>query len=106
MFNFLLCFLFLFGLDAAHVYNDFDTNPYVSTDERVAVLPHLLPYDHPVREKLDLIFYSTRASKDINSLVEAGFTVLKQKSRSFIVVVTIPTSRAIFLSSILILNSG
>lgn len=90
MFHFFFCLLFLFGLDAAHIYNDFDVNPYVSNEERNAVLPHLLPYEHPIREKLDLIFHRTRATKDINSLVEAGFTVLKQKSRSFIVVALHP----------------
>lgn len=90
MFNFFLCCLFLFGLDAAHVYNDFDRNPFVSIEERHAVLPHLLPFEHPIREKLDLIFHRTRATKDINSLVEAGFIVLKQKSRSFIIVATHP----------------
>ncbi|MFN4174492.1 MAG: hypothetical protein ACK4HV_05255, partial [Parachlamydiaceae bacterium] len=90
MFHFLFCLFFLFGLDAAPIYNDYDINPYVSNEERKAVLPHLLPYDHPIREKLDLIFHKTRATKDINSLVEAGFNVLKQKSRSFIVVATHP----------------
>lgn len=90
MLNLLLCFFFVFGLDAVQFYNDYDVNPTVSADERHAVGPHLLPYDHPIREKLDLIFHRTRATKDINSLVEAGFTVLKQKSRSFIVVATHP----------------
>lgn len=90
MLKFLLCFLLLFGLDAGHVYNDFDVNPYVTKKERSAVTPYLLPYEHPVREKLDLIFYRSRATKDINSLVEAGFIVLKQKDRSFIVVATHP----------------
>ncbi len=86
--------LLLFAFAEIHggtkYYNDFDSNFHVSTEERKAVKPHLLPYDHPIREKLDLIFYRSRATQDMNSLVEAGFQIHSKKSRSFIVVASHP----------------
>lgn len=92
MLRFILGLLLFVSLEASSTvdYNDFETNPFMSSDERETVRPYILPFDYPIREKLDLIFYRTRATKDINSLVEAGFQILKKKSRSFIIVASHP----------------
>lgn len=89
--NLLLLLFVVADIQAAtEYYNDFDTNFHVSKKERKTVKPYLLPYDHPIRAKLDFIFHRSRATKNLESMAEAGFIVHSQKSRSFIIVASHP----------------
>lgn len=71
-------------------YDDFETNPYMSSKEREAVRPHLLPLDHPIRPALDQIFSRKRPTLNKESFREAGFTIKFDRPRSFIQVASHP----------------
>lgn len=74
-------------LDAnAPTYNDFETNPYITPEERELIRPFLLPADHPMRANMDAIFLPTRAVQDKDSFLIAGFEILFLQPRSFIAV--------------------
>ncbi len=49
---------------------------------------YLLPENHPVKERLDRIFQESRASSTIETLEEAGFTILKEGPVSHVTVVS------------------
>lgn len=86
-------FLSYNGLECAEKvsqYNDFDSNPYVTKEERKALAPYLLPLDHPAKWILDSIFLSQRASLNEESFAAAGFITLYSQPRSFIKVARYP----------------
>jgi hypothetical protein len=67
-------------------YNDFVSNPYSSNKERRAIAPYLLPYNHPAKAALDLLFCRKRVSATSKSLQAAGFYFKEKQPRSFIFV--------------------
>lgn len=68
-------------------YNDVDQNPYISAKIFNEIFPYLLPFEHPARPNLDLIFQTSRATFNKDSLKNAGFNILYSQPRSFIKVV-------------------
>jgi hypothetical protein len=52
---------------------DYPRNTLIDEGLWNTLKPHFLPYDHPVRHKLDKIFSKFRALKDIESMERAGF---------------------------------
>ena len=67
-------------------YNDFETNPYITAEEKELIRPFLLPIDHPMRPNMDAIFLPARAVVDKNAFLNAGFDILFLQPRSFIAV--------------------
>lgn len=88
--GFSLFSLSLFSIDSPPFYksqiafNDFETNPYLTQEMRETFRPYLLPYTHPLKERLDKIFFNQRAVASEEAFLSAGFIILKKKPRSFI----------------------
>lgn len=71
-------------------YNDFETNPYISTETREFLRPFIMDADHPMRVNMDHIFTSSRVTLNKKSFRKAGFTILYEQPRSLILVVRHP----------------
>lgn len=67
-------------------YNDFETNPYISSSARELIRPYLMPADHPMRANMDNIFTRARVTLNEKSFSKAGFTILYNQPRSMILV--------------------
>ncbi len=94
----ILRFLLLFCLFAAipgqavakNDYPDFKSNPYLDHELRDSIKKYLLPVDHPAKAVLDTIFFTTRAVRDEQALLDAGFVILFSQETSYIKVVSHP----------------
>lgn len=71
---------FLFGS-----YNDLDQFP-INENDRLRINHYLLPEQSAIKNNLDILFLSSRATEDYNHLIEADFTPYYIQPRSFIVV--------------------
>lgn len=71
-------------------YPNFYENPLLNEKMRKLIAPHLLPLDHPVKEKLDAIFSQSRVLHDKKTLTDAGFIILTAQPISFIIVTIHP----------------
>lgn len=67
-------------------YNDFETNPYISNLQRELIRPFLMPADHPMKLNMDDIFTNARVTLNEKSFRKAGFSILYNQPRSFILV--------------------
>lgn len=68
-------------------YPHFDNNTNITRKERAALHDCLIPLDHPIKPILDNIFTSSRVTLNQQTLEQAGFQILKNQPRSFILVV-------------------
>lgn len=84
------CWIDLHLVQSKVHYNEFDKNPYFSKKEKEQIKPYLLPFDHPIKPYLDLIFSSERVTLDSNSFSAAGFISKFIQPRSFIRVASHP----------------
>lgn len=80
-------------------YEEFETNPYISTEERECVRPYLLPSLHPIKDSLDSIFHYYRATLNKETLIEAGFSIKYTKERSYIVVASHPELKGFLIKA-------
>lgn len=71
-------------------YENYTNNSYISREEKDAIKKYLLPADHKVKPLLDAIFLSSRATENKTALLRAGFVILSDQPRSFIIVATHP----------------
>jgi len=71
-------------------YNDFNSNPFMSAEERAAIKDYLLPINHPLKPILDSIFRVKRATLNSEAMDESGFTIKFKQPRSFIIVASHP----------------
>jgi hypothetical protein len=71
-------------------YPNFYENPLLDQNMRKLMAPHLLPLDHPIKEKLDAIFSKSRAIQNQKTLTDAGFIILGARPISFIIVARHP----------------
>jgi hypothetical protein len=75
---------------AKNNYPDFKTNPYLDHEIKDSIKKYLLPVDHPAKGILDAIFLSSRAIRDEQALLDAGFVILFSQETSYIKVVSHP----------------
>lgn len=87
---FVLCSIITI-LNAKETYNSFETNPFITAEERTELGDFLIPSEHPIKPLLDSIFLSSRATSDRASLQKAGFKIIKDQPRSYIIVAKHPT---------------
>ncbi len=52
--------------------------------------PHLLPLDHPIKEKLDALFSQSRVTQNQQTLTDAGFVILAARPKSYVIVAKHP----------------
>ncbi len=65
-------------------YYDVDDHPDIPAELKDLIIPYLLPYDHPMRAPLELIFSLSRVTYDFNSFKEANFIpLMKNANRLF-----------------------
>lgn len=64
--------------------------PNISRKIKKMIDPHLLPLDHPAKPLLDVIFSEPKVTKNEESLVNAGFSIITIQSKSSIVVARHP----------------
>ena len=67
-------------------YPGFHDNPNLHGRLRAAIEPHILPLDHPLKPILDVVFSQSRVTETIESIKNAGFTILHAMPRSFVVI--------------------
>jgi hypothetical protein len=67
-----------------------DSNPYLSKKAKKRIAPHLIPDSHPIKEALDAIFTSSRATQNETTLRDAGFEILYSQPTSLVRVVRHP----------------
>lgn len=72
------------------IHDSFASNPDLTFDMRALIKPFLLPESHSMKKPLDVIFHTSRATKNKIALCKAGFNILFQQKRSFICVVRHP----------------
>ncbi len=65
-------------------YNEFETNPNISAEAREMMRPYLLPFDHPIRSKLDKLFKKGTVTKNAKNFLKSGFVMRHAQPRSFI----------------------
>ena len=69
---------------------DYVQSPYVVKEEWDQVCPHFLPFNHPLKAKLDKIFGSSRVIANSQTLAAAGFTDPYPRQWSKTIVTTHP----------------
>ncbi|MFI0434184.1 MAG: hypothetical protein ACH350_00465 [Parachlamydiaceae bacterium] len=74
---------------------------YVSDQVWNEVKEYLLPDDHPVKKKLDLMFSNDRILSDIQSLEKAGFDYLPPQHRTQMIVAKHPDLKGIVIKAYL-----
>lgn len=79
----IICILCLHSHIALDAYT---RSPYVEETTWNDLSPYFLPEDHPVKEKLDNIFTTSRASYNTKSLKKAGFKNTKPTTNNHMVV--------------------
>lgn len=63
-----------------------ENNPYVSAEAKKAMQPYLLSLKHPMRSVLDSIFLKKRVTVDKRTFYKAGFRIIAEGPRSYILV--------------------
>ena len=71
-------------------YPNFDRNPLIHKWMRYEMASHLLPLSHPMKPILDEIFSFSRVTKNLDTLQQAGFKILRLQASSFIVIAEHP----------------
>lgn len=71
-------------------YPGLHDNPLIEDHLKTALLPHLLPCDHPMKGRLDFLFSQGRITESLESMQKAGFTILHAMPRSFAVIAKHP----------------
>ena len=74
-------FLF-FTVCAFAEYPNFNDNPLLTSEMREKMRPYLLPIDHSLKPIIDEIFSQSRVTKDKQSLLHAGFSIIAEMPRS------------------------
>lgn len=82
----LASFFFIISQDVIAV----TPSPLVSEEVWREVKDHMIPDDHPVKEKLDRIFSSSRALYNMKSMVKAGFDAAQPQHHTHIIVTRHP----------------
>lgn len=82
----LLLLLMLTSLLSAGQQASYPYNPDVSQEVWQQLEPYFLPYDHPVKKKLDRLFSKKRATATLESFRKAGFLNAKFREPTNIVV--------------------
>ena len=59
---------------------------HLTTEMKRRLLPHLIQNDHPLKKKLDHLFGKKRITRSKNDFVKAGFKILDERPRSFVIV--------------------
>lgn len=72
-------------------YHNFDDNPNITRREKEALEDCLIPKKHPIKPILDALFAGPRVTTTVDTLKAAGFNILKNQPRSFILVVKHPS---------------
>jgi hypothetical protein len=57
---------------------DYAYNPHVPIDLWMQLKPHFLPIDHPIKKKLDHLFYHERVTLSEETFVAAGFSITRR----------------------------
>lgn len=65
---------------------DFSAYPHLTEEMKEKIAPYLIHSSHPMKSRLDRIFSTFRCTKNKNTLLSSGFTILEQGPRSYIVV--------------------
>jgi hypothetical protein len=76
-------------------------NLYGSSSEDKAFLPYLVPHNSPLKTALDTIFTASRATQDLDSMINAGFDIFSQQKRSFIIVASHPLLEGYLIKTLL-----
>lgn len=72
-------------------YPHFKDNPSLDVRMQSKIAPYLLPLDHPMKAKLDLIFSQSRVLENERTFVNAGFEVIAgPRVYSFVIVARHP----------------
>ncbi|MFI5343306.1 MAG: hypothetical protein ACHQUC_03700 [Chlamydiales bacterium] len=66
--------------------NDFSAYPHLTDEMKKRMGPYLIDSSHPMKKKLDAIFLHSRVTRNEKAFLDAGFRVLEEGRRSFIVV--------------------
>lgn len=66
------------------------SSPSITHKIEKKIRPYLLPKNHPMKERLDALFHSSRATQDENTFANAGFSVFSVRPRSYVVVARHP----------------
>lgn len=61
-------------------------NPYIEISLWDELTPYFLPYDHPIREKLDELFSQSRITLNAETVKAAGFTTPEHRNVSLTIV--------------------
>jgi hypothetical protein len=78
------------NVELTTVFSQKNSNAHLSKSVRKIVSDYLLPSDHPVKEKLDQLFSSSRVFCDSNSMVDAGFAPGQPQPHTEMIVTTHP----------------
>lgn len=81
----------LYDKQLKDAYKDFDRSLYFTKEEKKAIKPYLLPFNHPIKPSLDAIFNNQRATLDGDTFSSAGFVSKFIQPRSFIRVASHPS---------------
>ncbi len=77
--------------DVVAIYNkDFEKYNFIDNDIKKEMRRYIIPEDHPLKEKLDRIFKSSRVTRDIEAFQDAGFSIISKRPRSFVYVARHP----------------
>ena len=71
-------------------YPNFTDNPAINHRMRRVMAKYLLPLNHPMKPILDSIFSKSRAIENKDTLKKAGFRIIFEQKRSFIIVAKHP----------------
>lgn len=89
-FCFIVCFFATGYSITTATYPNFYENPLLDETMRTKMTPYLLPLDHPIKEKLDVIFSQSRVIQNRQTLADAGFVMLKPRAIGDIIVARHP----------------
>lgn len=71
-------------------YPHFYRNPYLNSEMRQRIIPHLLPVTHPAMDILDSLFSQDRVTENLHTFSAAGFEMIDMTSGSFVIVARHP----------------
>lgn len=65
---------------------DLSAYPHLTDEMKKRIGPYLIHSNHPMKKRLDAIFLHSRVTRNKKSFVNAGFRILEEGPRSYIVV--------------------
>jgi len=65
---------------------DHSAFPHLTQEMKKRLFPYLIQKNHPMKSKLDLLFTKRRITKNKSEFLKAGFKILDQRPRSYVVV--------------------